>query len=146
MKRRRRVPGRCVICILPTKALIPIQSTFMRPAVRTSYYCWPESKILSEGGREAVLNRKRDFASLSASYRFLPDRVYLELISALSSPLDYLSFYSLSRFLTHSLACCLSGGVGLEVGRRVATVFGLNIKLPNCDTNMCAQQTGSNRS
>lgn len=59
-EKERESTERCVICILPTKALIPIQSTFMRPAVRTSYYCWPESKILSEGGREAVLNRKRD--------------------------------------------------------------------------------------
>lgn len=48
------------ICILPTKALISIQSTFMRPAVCTSYYCWLESKRQSEGGRETMLNRKRD--------------------------------------------------------------------------------------
>lgn len=59
-EKEKESTGRCVICILPAKALIPIQSTFMRPAVRTSYYCWPESKILSEGGREAVLNRKGD--------------------------------------------------------------------------------------
>ncbi len=59
-EREKESIGRCVICILPTKALIPIQSTFMMPAVCTSYYCLPESKRQREGGRETVLNRKKD--------------------------------------------------------------------------------------
>jgi len=48
---------RCVICILPTKALIPIQSTFTRPQFAPPTIVGQKVKHC-EGGR--VLNRKRD--------------------------------------------------------------------------------------